>query len=104
MIAGRFMMIVPILALAGSLAAKKRLSANAGTFPTTGPLWVGLLAGVILVIGALTYFPAFALGPIVEQKHMQSGVTFQMSEAGGGAYQIASDGSAALPAQPTPTP
>ncbi|MGN6033433.1 MAG: potassium-transporting ATPase subunit KdpA [Thermomicrobiales bacterium] len=103
MIAGRFMMIVPILALAGSLAAKKRLSANAGTFPTTGPLWVGLLAGVILVIGALTYFPAFALGPVVEQKHMQSGVTFQMSEAGGGAYQIASDGSAVLTAQPTPT-
>jgi len=104
MIAGRFMMIVPILALAGSLAAKKRLSANAGTFPTTGPLWVGLLAGVILIVGALTYFPAFALGPVVEQQHMRSGVTFQMSENGGGQYELANDGSAVLSAQKTPTP
>ncbi|MGB3327786.1 MAG: potassium-transporting ATPase subunit KdpA [Thermomicrobiales bacterium] len=102
MLAGRFMMIVPILALAGSLAARKRLTANAGTFPTTGPLWVGLLAGVILVVGALTYFPAFALGPIVEQRHMQSGVTFQLSDSGGG-YRIADDGTAARPV-PTPTP
>lgn len=104
MLAGRFMMIVPILALAGSLAAKKRLAENAGTFPTTGPLWVGLLAGVILVIGALTYFPAFALGPVVEQQHMQSGVTFQMSEHGGGQYEIANDGSAVLSPPETPTP
>ncbi|MGC4190520.1 MAG: potassium-transporting ATPase subunit KdpA [Thermomicrobiales bacterium] len=103
MLAGRFMMIVPILALAGSLAAKKRLAENAGTFPTTGPLWIGLLAGVILIMGALTYFPAFALGPVVEQQHMRSGVTFQMSESGGGAYQIANDGTTAQPA-PTPTP
>jgi len=102
MLAGRFMMIVPILALAGSLAAKKRLAENAGTFPTTGPLWVGLLAGVILVIGALTYFPAYALGPLVEQRHMQSGVTFQSSESGGGGYQIASDGNSQL--TPTPVP
>ncbi len=85
---GRFMMIVPILALAGSLAAKKRLTANAGTFPTTGPLWVGLLAGVVLIVGALTYFPAYALGPIVEQKHMVEGVTFQMDPNGGGAYEV----------------
>lgn len=84
---GRFMMIVPILALAGSLAAKKRLTANAGTFPTTGPLWVGLLAGVVLIVGALTYFPAYALGPIVEQKHMVEGVTFHM-DPNGGAYEV----------------
>ena len=102
MLAGRFLMIVPILALAGSLAAKKRLAENAGTFPTTGPLWVGLLAGVILIVGALTYFPAFALGPIVEQRHMQTGVTFQST--GGGDYRIANDGNAALTAQETPTP
>ena len=64
--------------------------------------WVGLLAGVILVIGALTYFPAYALGPLVEQRHMQSGVTFQSSESGGGGYQIASDGNSQL--TPTPVP
>lgn len=102
MLAGRFLMIVPILALAGSLAAKKRLAENAGTFPTTGPLWVGLLAGVILIVGALTYFPAFALGPIVEQRHMQSGVTSQST--GGGDYQIANYGNAALTVHETPTP
>jgi K+-transporting ATPase ATPase A chain len=76
MLIGRFLMIVPILALAGSLAAKKRLPATAGTFPTTGPLWVGLLIGVILIVGALTYFPSYTLGPVIEQFHMTSGVTF----------------------------
>lgn len=102
MMVGRFMMIIPILALAGSLAAKKRLSANAGTFPTTGPLWVGLLAGVVLIVGALTYFPAYALGPIVEQKHMVEGVAFKMSEKGGGAYEVVAT-PAALQPQPLDT-
>ena len=88
MIAGRFLMIVPILALAGSLVAKPRLKETSGTFPTTGPLWVGLLAGVILIVGGLTYFPAYSLGPIVEQRHMLEGVTFQMSEQGGGDYIV----------------
>ena len=87
MLVGRFLMIVPILALAGSLAAKKRLTETSGTFPTTGPLWIGLLAGVILIVGALTYFPAYSLGPIVEHAHMNEGVTFTMSESGGGQYE-----------------
>jgi len=76
MLIGRFLMIVPILALAGSLAAKQRSAETTGTFPTTGPLWVGLLAGVILIVGVLTYFPAYALGPVVEQFQMRSGATF----------------------------
>ncbi len=63
MLAGRFLMIVPILALAGSLARKKRLAETSGTFPTTGPLWIGLLAGVIVIVGALTYFPAYCARP-----------------------------------------
>ncbi|MCC6790260.1 MAG: potassium-transporting ATPase subunit KdpA, partial [Thermomicrobiales bacterium] len=76
MLAGRFLMIVPILALAGSLAAKKRLAVTAGTFPTTGPLWVGLLVGVIVIVGALTYFPSYTLGPVIEHFHMTNDVTF----------------------------
>ncbi len=64
---GRFLMIVPILAIAGSMARKAAVPAGLGTFPTYGPLWVGLLIGTIVLIGALTYFPALALGPIVEQ-------------------------------------
>jgi len=76
MMAGRFLMIVPILALAGSLARKKRLAETSGTFPTTGPLWIGLLAGVIVIVGALTYFPAYALGPIIEHFAMRLGLTF----------------------------
>ena len=66
MLVGRFLMIVPMLAIAGSLAAKKIVPASAGTFPTTRPLFVGLLVGVILIVGGLTFFPALALGPIVE--------------------------------------
>ena len=76
MLVGRFLMIIPILALAGSLAAKKRSSATVGTFPTTGPLWVGLLVGVILIVGALTYFPSYTLGPIIDHFHMANEVTF----------------------------
>jgi potassium-transporting ATPase potassium-binding subunit len=79
MLIGRFLMIVPILALAGALAAKPRATATAGTFPTTGPLWVGLLAGVILIIGALTYFPSYTLGPVVEHFQMRAGVTFALA-------------------------
>jgi len=66
MFIGRFLMIVPMVAIAGSLAAKKSIPPSAGTFPTTGGLFVGLVVGVILIIGGLTFFPALALGPIVE--------------------------------------
>jgi K+-transporting ATPase ATPase A chain len=63
---GRFAIVMPILAMAGALAAKPKLVASGGTFPTDGPLFVGLLVGVILIVGGLLYFPAQALGPIVE--------------------------------------
>jgi K+-transporting ATPase ATPase A chain len=63
---GRFGVIVPVLALAGSLAAKKRIAAHAGTMPTHGPLFVVLLIGTVLLVGALNYLPALALGPVVE--------------------------------------
>jgi K+-transporting ATPase ATPase A chain len=76
MIIGRFAMIVPMLAVAGSLAAKKIVPPSAGTFPTTGGLWVGLLIGVILIMGGLTYFPAVALGPVVEHLAMNAGNLF----------------------------
>jgi K+-transporting ATPase ATPase A chain len=66
MFVGRYWLIVPILAIAGSLAAKKHVPATAGTLPTHGPLFVGLLAGTVVLVGALTFFPALALGPIVE--------------------------------------
>ncbi|MGH2535046.1 MAG: potassium-transporting ATPase subunit KdpA [Thermomicrobiales bacterium] len=76
MLAGRFLMIVPILALAGALVAKKRAETTTGTFPTTGPLWVGLLVGVILIVGALTYFPSYSLGPLIEHFQLGDEVTF----------------------------
>ncbi len=76
MLAGRFWMIVPAMAIAGSLAAKKSVPPSAGTFPTTGSLFVGLLAGVILIVGGLTFFPALALGPIAEHFAMTSGALF----------------------------
>ena len=76
MFVGRFCMIVPAMAIAGSLAAKKTVPPSAGTFPTTGGLFVGLLVGVILIVGGLTFFPALALGPIVEQLAMQAGTVF----------------------------
>ncbi|MGA2712567.1 MAG: potassium-transporting ATPase subunit KdpA [Bryobacteraceae bacterium] len=66
MLIGRFMMLLPLLAIAGSLAEKKQVPVSAGTFPTHGPLFVGLLVGTVLIVGALTYFPALSLGPIVE--------------------------------------
>ena len=73
---GRFLFIVPMLAIAGSLAGKKIVPASAGTFPTDGGLFVGLLIGVILIIGGLTFFPALALGPIVEHLAMYAGTLF----------------------------
>ncbi len=76
MLVGRFWMIIPAMAIAGSLAAKKTLPASAGTFPTTGGLFVGLVVGVILIVGGLTFFPALALGPIVEHLAMTAGTTF----------------------------
>ncbi|HEY7689191.1 MAG TPA: potassium-transporting ATPase subunit KdpA [Dongiaceae bacterium] len=74
MLIGRFAMIVPMLAVAGSLAAKKLVPPSAGTFPTHTGLFVGLLVGVVLIVGGLTYFPAVALGPIVEHAAMLSGM------------------------------
>jgi K+-transporting ATPase ATPase A chain len=68
---GRFAVIVPVLGLAGSLAAKKRLAVTAGTMPTHGPLFVALLIGTVLLVGALNYVPALALGPVVEHLQMQ---------------------------------
>jgi potassium-transporting ATPase potassium-binding subunit len=76
MLIGRYGMIVPILAVAGSMAAKRRVAPSLGTFPTTGALWVVLLIGVIVIVGALTFFPALALGPIVEQLLQNAGKTF----------------------------
>jgi potassium-transporting ATPase potassium-binding subunit len=76
MLIGRFAEVIPLLALGGALVKKRVVPAGLGTFPTTTPLFVGLLIGVILIVGALTYFPAYALGPIVEQLLMQAGRTF----------------------------
>src|SRR6202048_137468 len=76
MFVGRFFMIVPAMAIAGSLAGKKSIPASAGTLPTTGGLFVGLVVGVILIIGGLTFFPALALGPIVEHLAMNANNLF----------------------------
>ena len=76
MIWGRFFFIIPCLVLAASLGAKKTLPESSGTFPTTGPIFVVLLVGVVFIVGALTYFPVFALGPIVEQFLMNAGHLF----------------------------
>jgi potassium-transporting ATPase potassium-binding subunit len=76
MLVGRFWVIIPKMAIAGSLAAKTTVPPSAGTFPTTGGLFVGLLVGVIVIIGGLTFFPALALGPIVEQLAINAGTIF----------------------------
>ena len=76
MLFGRFFMIIPIMALAGSLAKKKRVAAGPGSFPVTGVTFVVLLIGVILLITALTFFPVLALGPIVEHFLMHAGTLF----------------------------
>ena len=73
---GRFFVIVPMLAIAGSLAAKRHTPASAGSFPTTGGLWVGLLVGIILILGGLTFLPSLALGPVADHLAMISGQRF----------------------------
>jgi K+-transporting ATPase ATPase A chain len=76
MLVGRFWMIIPAMAIAGALAAKKTVPPSSGTFPTTGGLFVGLVVGVIVIVGGLTFFPALALGPIVEHLAMVGGTLF----------------------------
>ena len=76
MLIGRFIMSIPLLAVAGSLAGKKLLAPSAGTFPTNRPLFVGLLVGVIVIIGGLMYFPAVSLGPVVEHLAMNAGTLY----------------------------
>jgi K+-transporting ATPase ATPase A chain len=76
MLAGRFLMIVPMLAIAGNLASKKRVPASLGTFPVNTPLFTVLLVGVILIVGALTFFPALSLGPVLEHLLLHAGKTF----------------------------
>ena len=78
MFMGRFLFLIPLLAAAGSLAAKKKIPSTAGTFPTHGPLFVGLLVGTVIIVGALTFFPALSLGPIVEHYLMQGRKLFSM--------------------------
>ncbi|WP_428374876.1 potassium-transporting ATPase subunit KdpA [Lichenicoccus sp.] len=76
MLFGRFGVLVPVLAIAGSLAAKPKLQATSGTFPTTGPLFIGILIGVIIILGGLQYMPADALGPLAEHFAMRAGATY----------------------------
>jgi K+-transporting ATPase ATPase A chain len=76
MLVGRFLMILPMLAVAGSLSAKKAVPVSAGTFPTHGPLFVGLLIGTVIIVGALTFFPVLSLGPIIERFLMHDGRLF----------------------------
>jgi len=76
MLLGRFFMIIPILAIAGNLAAKKHVPESLGTFPVTGPLFSVLLVSVVLIVGALTFFPALSLGPILEHLMMYAGKAF----------------------------
>lgn len=75
MLFGRFFMIIPMMAIAGNLAARKTAPSSTGTFPVHTPLFVGLLVGVILIVGALTFFPGLSLGPIVEHFLMKAGTT-----------------------------
>jgi len=76
MLVGRFFMIIPMLAIAGNLAKKKTVPASAGTFPVTTPLFAILLVSVIVIVGALTFFPALSLGPVLEHLQMMAGKTF----------------------------
>ena len=76
MLIGRFGVILPVLAIAGTMAGKKIIPVGAGTFQTRGPLFVGVLIGTILIVGALTFFPALALGPVIEQMLMNASKTF----------------------------
>jgi len=76
MLIGRFLMIIPMMGIAGNLASKKIAPPSVGTFPVNTPLFVTLLIGVILIVGALTFFPMLSLGPIVEHFLMKAGTTF----------------------------
>jgi potassium-transporting ATPase potassium-binding subunit len=76
MFAGRFIVIIPVLCIAGSLAAKRIVPASAGTLPTYGPQFIGLLVGTVVIVGGLTFFPALALGPVAEHFAMQAGLTY----------------------------
>ena len=76
MFAGRFLVIVPVLSIAGSLAAKRRVPVSSGTLPTHGLLFVTLLAGTIVIVGGLTFFPALALGPVAEHFAMRAGAAY----------------------------
>jgi K+-transporting ATPase ATPase A chain len=76
MLVGRFLMIIPMLAIAGSLGRKKAVPPSLGTFPVTTPLFATLLVSVILIVGALTFFPVLSLGPIIEHFLMNAGTTF----------------------------
>jgi K+-transporting ATPase ATPase A chain len=76
MLFGRYFVIIPVMAIAGALVAKKTVPPSAGTFPTHSTLFVGLLAGVILIVGGLVFFPALSLGPIVEQLAMRAHTLF----------------------------
>ena len=78
MLIGRFLFLIPVLAAAGSLAAKKKIPVTSGTFPTHGPLFVGLLVGTVVIVAVLTYFPAVSLGPIIEHYLMYSGRLFSI--------------------------
>jgi K+-transporting ATPase ATPase A chain len=76
MLFGRFLMVIPVLAIAGSLAKKKVAPESAGSFPVTTPLFATLLVSVVLIVGALTFFPALSLGPILEHLLMHAGKAF----------------------------
>ena len=76
MLFGRFLMMLPVLALAGNLAMKKSVPPSPGTFPVNTPLFTVLLVGVVLILGALTFFPALSLGPILEHLQLKSGQLF----------------------------
>jgi K+-transporting ATPase ATPase A chain len=76
MLFGRFLMIIPLIGIAGSLAAKKKVAESAGTFPVDGPVFTLLLVSVIVIVGALTYFPVLSLGPLVEHFLMNAGKLF----------------------------
>jgi potassium-transporting ATPase potassium-binding subunit len=76
MLMGRFIYVIPLLAVAGSLVQKKRVAFSAGSVPTHSPLFVGLLVGVVLIMGGLAYFPAMSLGPVTEQVAMNRGARY----------------------------